>query len=95
MKIWELNCYETSLNNGHVILQRPIAYFSQNPLSPKKNDDGQKNTEKEGKQTLKGIPFEVCFFGKNGQKPCKINAFEKCICNALDFVKWQKGTVRI
>ena len=35
--------------------------FSQNPLSPKKNDDGQKNTRKEGKQTLKGIPFEVCF----------------------------------
>ena len=27
----------------------PIAYFSQNSLSPKKNDDGQKNTEKEGK----------------------------------------------
>ena len=50
-----------SLNSGHVISQRTIAYFSQNPLSPKKNDDGQKNTRKEGKQTLKGIPFEVCF----------------------------------
>lgn len=32
---------------------------------------------------MKGIPFEVCFFSKNGQKPCKINAFEKCVCNAL------------
>ena len=47
--------------NSFVISQMPIAYFSQNSLSPKKNDDGQKNTEKEGKQTLKGIPFEVCF----------------------------------
>ena len=65
-------------NKKVVISQVLIAYFSQNPLSPKKNDDGQKNTEKEEKQTLKGIPFEVCFFSKNGQKPCKINAFEKC-----------------
>ena len=53
---------QRSLSKLGVISQRPIAYFSQNPLSQKKNDDGQKNTEKEEKQTLKGIPFEVCFF---------------------------------
>lgn len=34
-----------------------------------------KKYRKKGKQTLKGIPFEVCFFGKIGQKSCKINAF--------------------
>lgn len=45
-----------------VISQLRIACFSQTPLSSKKNDDGQKIQKNEKKQTLEGIPFEVCFF---------------------------------
>ena len=41
----------------------------------------KKNTEKEEKQTLKGIPFEVCFFEiksvKNLVKSILLKIFEK------------------
>ena len=34
-----------------------IAYFSQNPLSPKKNDDGQKKYRKRRETDLEGNPL--------------------------------------
>ena len=67
--------------NSVVILQLRIACFSQTPLSSKKNDDGQKIQKNEKKQTLEGIPFEVCFFEiksvKNLVKSILLKIFEK------------------